>query len=94
MKNTEPNYFDESFEFHFPGWKDLSPDEYFARHWLQYGACSIVKNNHFKNQEMLEWVTRFEEIFHSPELIEECRKLHLTCEEIRAQDKQRGRSRF
>ena len=76
------NYFDEDFA----GWRETSPEEYAARHWLRFGACTLTQYNDFRDDTLRDWITRFEEIFRSPELLEECRDAHLTTEELAEQD--------
>ena len=82
------NYFDEDFA----GWRETTPEEYAARHWLRFGACRLTRNNDFRDDKMRDWITRFEEIFHDSELLEECRNAHLTLEQRTEQDRiiQRG----
>jgi hypothetical protein len=78
-------YFDHFFEEMIP-WREFSPEEYAARHWIEFGAFSVTETNKFRNQDMEAWAKRFEEIFHDPQLIEQCRERFLTPEERQAQD--------
>lgn len=75
--NDETAYYDSFFEEMFPAWRDISPEEHMAHHWLGFGAFSM-QNNVFKNKTMEAWAQRFEEIFHNATEIEECRKSFLT----------------
>ena len=75
---TDANvYADELYDDMFP-WRDTTPEEYMAHHWLEFGAFSVTKNNQFRNGKLREWLSRFEEIFHDTALIEQCRELYLT----------------
>ena len=82
------NYFDDDF----PGWRQTSPEEFAARHWLRFGTCTLTSNNKFRDDKMREWIIRFEKIFHDQELLEECRDTYLSTEERQEQDRllQRG----
>ena len=82
---ADEDYYDSFFEETFP-WRDYSPEEFAARHWLEFGVCTVTRNNKFRNPDMYSWARRFEEIFHSPELIEECRQRFLTAGERAEQD--------
>ncbi len=82
---ADEDYYDSFFEAIFP-WREYSPEEFAARHWLDFGACTVAQNNKFRDPEMHEWARRFEDIFHSPELIEECRQRFLTADERAEQD--------
>ena len=84
MKADE-DYYDSFFEEIFP-WREFSPEEFAARHWLEFGACTLAQNNIFRDPEMRKWAVRFEEILHNPELIEECRQTFLTDLERADQD--------
>lgn len=83
MTDTQ-DFADEFYDDMFP-WRDTTPEEYIAHHWLEFGAFSVTRNNQFKNSQLKAWLTRFEEIFHSPDLIEECRQKYLTAEQLAAQ---------
>lgn len=82
--NVDDEYYDQFAEETFP-WRDYTPEEFIARHWLNFGACSI-SDNQFKNKKLHAWVRRFEEIFHDSALIEECRQKYLTPAERDEQD--------
>ena len=85
--SDEPFYYDQYFEESFPSWRDVSPEEHMAHHWLGFGAFSM-RNNEFKDKDMEKWARRFEEIFHSENEIEECRMRFLTESERRQQDRE------
>ena len=84
---AEPFYYDEIFEELIPKWRESSPEEYIARHWLQFGAFSL-SSNEFKDKEMERWVHRFEVIFHDSEEIKKCRLQYLTVSEYLQQEQE------
>jgi len=86
--DSDYHYADHFFDEDFPGWRDSTPEEYVARHWLRFGACTLTRSNKFRDKQMLEWITRFEEISHNMKLLKECRVAHLTIEERKEQDRQ------
>jgi hypothetical protein len=85
MPNSNDDYYDAVFEEMIP-WRDFTPEEYLARHWIEIGAFSITKNK-FRNKEMEQWAHRFEVLFHDPEQIEVCRSQFLSTEERAEQDR-------
>ena len=84
MSHPFEDYYDSMIEDRIP-WRDCCPEEYLARHWIEFGAFSI-SGNRFLNKDLERWVKRFEELLHDPKLIEECRSRFLTSQEREKQD--------
>ena len=84
--SSEPFYEDSFFEDMFP-WKEVSPEEYMAKHALGLGAFSTSHMN-FKNKDMERWAHRLEEIFHDPVQIKAAEDKFLTPEEKAQQAEQ------
>ncbi|MEO1529202.1 MAG: hypothetical protein AAFX06_27595 [Planctomycetota bacterium] len=85
LMKAQEDFYDALFEETFP-WREYSPEEFAARHWFEFGACTIARTQTFHDPDMHQWAIRFEEIFHSPALIEECRRAFLTPSERAEQD--------
>ncbi|MDQ8205854.1 hypothetical protein, partial [Pelagicoccus sp. SDUM812003] len=80
-KLFDPNYFlEKTFD-----WRSMSPEECIARMYLEFGSFDS-KGWEIKNKELEKWIRRFNEIFHDPKLIEECRIKYLTKEEFEEQE--------
>ncbi len=89
MNNNEqidPSHSDDDIIGKIFPWKEMSPEEFAARHWLGFG-CFSTKHMVFKNVALERWAKRFEEIFHDLSLLEECRSMYLTEAEIKKQKK-------
>ncbi len=80
-----PNDIEEFLDRDLP-WKSVSPEEYAASKWLDYQVFSSERWD-IKNQDLKNWVLRFDEILHDLELLHECRRTHLTDEEFESQEK-------
>ena len=77
-------YDDDFFNEDFPTWRTVSPEKFMAENWLSFGALSM-KNKRFKDGDMAAWAARIDEIFHDSDLLESCRKEHLSFAQKRKQ---------
>lgn len=55
----------------------LSPEVYAAKRGHMVG-CFSLDDYSYQDKELERWIYRFAEIFRSPELLESCRKEHLS----------------
>jgi len=66
-------------------WEEMSPEEYAAKHWIEFGTFTLEKEK-IKNLEFQKWLGEFEVIFNNPEKLEACRKRYLSDEEYSEQE--------